>query len=114
MTNYEHLPLPKVKIELPRRTKPGFPGKDKRSDRSSHGSLLLTQAVSLTEEIEKKPNHFGINPKLIFKIKVRENDALENNLPSQGCWVPLRSTQPTKKWRRYCQRNLVSKISRMI
>ncbi len=58
MTNYEHLPLPKVEIELPRRTKAGFSGKEKRSDRSSHGSLLLTQAVSLTEEIEKKPNPY--------------------------------------------------------
>jgi hypothetical protein len=95
MTNYEHLPLPKVEIELPRRTKPGFPGKDKRSDRSSHGSLLLTQAVSLTEEIEKKPNHFGINPKLIFKIKVRENDALENNLPSLG--LNLLAKEPKAK-----------------
>ncbi len=95
MTNYEHLPLPKVEIELPRRTKPGFPGKDKRNDRSSHGSLLLTQAVSLTEEIEKKPNHFGINPKLIFKIKVRENDALENNLPSLG--LNLLAKEPKAK-----------------
>lgn len=86
MNNYEHLPLPKAEIELPRRSKQGFSGKEKRSDRTSHGSLLLTQAVSLTKDLEEKQNPFRINPKLIFKIKVRDNHTfiLENNLPSLG------------------------------
>jgi Subtilase family len=86
MTNYEHLPLPKAEIELPRRTKQGFGAKEKRSDRTSHGNLLLNQAVSLTKDLEDKPNPFRINPKLIFKIKVRGNDTftLEKKLPFLG------------------------------
>jgi hypothetical protein len=95
MTNYEHLPLPKVENELPRRARGGGGGKEKRSDRSSHGSLLLTQASSLIETLEEKANPFGINPKLIFKIKVRKNDTLENHLPSLG--LNLLAKEPKAK-----------------
>ncbi|MDJ1179070.1 S8 family peptidase [Roseofilum sp. BLCC_M91] len=94
MTNYEHLPLPKVEIELPRRPRRGGGGSNKRSDRSSHGSLLLTQVSSLSKDIEEK-EHLGINPKLIFKIKVRENDSLENHLPSLG--LNLLAKEPKEK-----------------
>ena len=94
MTNYEHLRLPKVEIELPRRPRRGGGGNNKRSDRSSHGSLLLTQLSSLSKDIEEK-EHFGINPKLIFKIKVRENDSLENHLPSLG--LNLLAKEPKAK-----------------
>lgn len=93
MTNYEHLPLPKVENELPRRPRRGS-AKEKRSDRSSHGSLLLTQVSSLSKDIEEK-EHLGINPKLIFKIKVRKNDSLENHLPSLG--LNLLAKEPKAK-----------------
>jgi hypothetical protein len=56
-----------------------------RKDRLTHGSKLLAQASSLTNRSPKEVAPFGINPKLIFKIKLRKNDNLEeNNLPSLG------------------------------
>lgn len=95
MTKYEHLELPKVKAESPRRPKSGFGGKSKRSDRSSHGNTILAQALTLSKELEEKSNLLGINPKLIFKIKVRKNDTLENNLPSLG--LNLLAKEPKAK-----------------
>lgn len=85
MDNYEHLPLHKVESQLPRRkSKPGGFGGEKRGDRRSHGSHLLTQVAVLNQKFEEKPRPFGINPKLIFKIKLRKNDSIENHLPSLG------------------------------
>ncbi|MBP0015738.1 MAG: S8 family serine peptidase, partial [Roseofilum sp. SID2] len=93
MTNYEHLSLPKVEI-FPRRPRRGGGGNNKRNDRSSHGKSLLTQVSSLSKDIEEK-EHLGINPKLIFKITVRENDSLENHLPSLG--LNLLAKEPKAK-----------------
>ena len=45
--------------------------------------------------IEKKQHLIGINPKLIFKIKVRKNDSLENHLPSLG--LNLLAKEPKAK-----------------
>jgi subtilisin family serine protease len=85
MENYEHLQLRKVESQLPRRkSKTGGFGGEKRGDRRSHGSQLLTQVEGLSQKFEEKPRPFGINPKLIFKIKLRKNDSLETHLPSLG------------------------------
>ncbi|BAY99881.1 peptidase S8/S53 [Tolypothrix tenuis PCC 7101] len=82
---YEHLELPVINITLPKRPKRGFGSGGKRDDRPTHGSKLLAQASSLTSLTPKKSTPFGINPKLIFKIKLRKNDSLEeNNLSSLG------------------------------
>ncbi len=82
---YDHLELPVLNITLPKRPRRGFGSSEKRKDRLTHGSKLLTQAFSLTNRSPKEVAPFGINPKLIFKIKLRKNDNLEeNNLPSLG------------------------------
>lgn len=89
MTNhYDHLELPTIDIELPRRSRRGYGSGEKRDDRQTHGSKLLMQASSLVSRLPKELAPFGINPKLIFKIKLRKNDSLEeNNLPSLGLYL---------------------------
>jgi hypothetical protein len=82
---YEHLELPVINITLPKRSKRPFGNGGKRDDRPTHGSKLLAQVSSLTSRPPKESTPFGINPKLIFKIKLRKNDSLEeNNLSSLG------------------------------
>jgi hypothetical protein len=79
---FEHLELPRINIPLPRRSKRGFGG-EKRSERQSHGSQLLTQVGSLINRPPRELTPFGINPKLIFKIKLSKKYSLdEKNLPS--------------------------------
>lgn len=96
MTNYEHLQLPKVEnSQFPKKPKRGGGKNESRSDRASHGSVLLNQVSALSQKFEEKPPRFGINPKLIFKIKVRKNDSLENNLDSLG--LNLLATEPKAK-----------------
>ncbi|WPF87207.1 S8 family peptidase [Cyanobacterium aponinum AL20118] len=72
MSKFEHLELPKTNIEYIRRLHGGGNSK-KRHDRTSHGSKLLSQLSSLINRPEKKNLPFGINPKLIFKIKFRKD-----------------------------------------
>jgi Subtilase family len=86
MTNqYEHLELSKIEIQKPRRSRGGGFGKDKRNNRQSHGRQLLVEVSSLINRKPKEVTPFGIDPNLIFKIKLRKNDSLEeNNLSSLG------------------------------
>ncbi len=72
MSKFEHLELPKTNIEYTRRLHGGGNSK-KRHNRTSHGSKLLNQLSSLINRPEKTYLPFGINPKLIFKIKFRTN-----------------------------------------
>lgn len=72
MTNqFEHLKLPKTDIQFTKRSK-GFGGGNNRSNRSSHGSQLLNQFSGIVNRPQKQYTPFGINPKLIFKIKLAE------------------------------------------
>jgi Subtilase family len=91
---FEHLELPKTNISLPKRPK-NFPGKEKRSDRPQRGSRLLKEVLLLTQPPARKHYPFGINPKLIFKIKVVKNDTIENHLPSLG--LNLLAKEPKSK-----------------
>lgn len=73
-SQFEHLNLPKTSIELPRRGRsPG--GFGSRSDRTSHGRKLLEQALGLLQSPKPLASPFGINPKLIFKLKLSPNSS---------------------------------------
>jgi hypothetical protein len=92
---FEHLVLPKTNIELPKRGKGGGGGGTHRSDRSSHGRLLLSQIVSISQE-QQKTAPFRLNPKLIFKIKLRPKSNLqESELSPLG--LTLLSQEPKAK-----------------
>lgn len=95
MTHYEHLQLPKVEVQLPKKPKPGFGKKESRSDRTSHGTVLLSQVSALSQKFKENQRPLGINPKLIFKIKLRPNDELEKNLPFLG--LHLLAKEPKAK-----------------
>jgi hypothetical protein len=71
MEKFEHLELPKTNIEYTRRLKPGFGG-NQRKNRNSHGRKLLNQVNYLIDRPKKEHQPFGINPKLIFKLKLRK------------------------------------------
>lgn len=81
---FEHLQLPKTNIQFPRRSQRGFSG-GKRTNRSSHGSQLLDQVSGIINRPQKQYTPFGINPKLIFKIKLGEGYNLtEDQVTSSG------------------------------
>ncbi|BAQ63909.1 putative serine protease [Geminocystis sp. NIES-3709] len=72
MSKLEHLELPKTEIEYTRKLNGGGTS-HKRTNRSSHGTKLLNQLDSISNRPEKEYSPFGINPKLIFKIKLRKD-----------------------------------------
>jgi hypothetical protein len=78
----EHLILPMLNYELPKRP-PKFPGYGKRSDRGTHGDHLTTQAQKIIG-LRNKPRLVKyINPKLIFKLKLKSQQNLSDaNLES--------------------------------
>jgi hypothetical protein len=83
-SQFEHLPLPKTDIQLPRRKRSGFPGSN-RSDRSIHGKKLLAQVTFLTERPKQKISEFHLDPKLIFKIQLNKGALFsEDNLEPMG------------------------------
>ncbi len=75
---FEHLQLPKTEIQLTRRSQRGFSG-SKRANRSSHGRQLLNQVSGILDRPPKQYTPFGINPKLIFKIKLAEKSNLTDD-----------------------------------
>jgi hypothetical protein len=85
VSQFEHLKLPKINIELPRRSTSGGGGGTKRSDSSSHGRQLLDQISTLIQPIKQKTSPFRLDPKLIFKIKLAKKGNLkENDLTNTG------------------------------
>ncbi|MEA5501093.1 hypothetical protein VB834_13075 [Limnoraphis robusta Tam1] len=78
-SQFEHLQLPKTNIEMPRRSTGGGFGRRRRDNRSSHGKALLDQASTLLDRPPRQHTPFGINPKLIFKLKLREGDSLQDD-----------------------------------
>ena len=83
-SQFEHLPLPKTDIQLPRRKKQGFGGSN-RGDRGTHGKNLLTQLTALSQRPKQKTSAFRLDPKLIFKIKLTKEALFpEDNLETMG------------------------------
>lgn len=83
-SQFEHLNLPKTSIEFPRRGKSAG-GFGSRSDRTSHGRKLLEQAFGLLQSSKPLESPFGINPKLIFKLKLSPNNSFpEKELSPMG------------------------------
>ncbi|NET26932.1 hypothetical protein [Okeania sp. SIO1I7] len=76
-SQFEHLQLPIISIELPKRIKGGG-GRARRDNRSVHGGKLLTEVSTIIERPPKQYAPFGINPKLIFKLKLRSKDSLQD------------------------------------
>ncbi|GAB4542109.1 MAG: S8 family peptidase [Pleurocapsa sp.] len=74
---FEHLQLPKTDIQFTQRSK-GFGRGKQRSNRSSHGRQLLNQVSGILDRPPKQYTPFGINPKLIFKIKLAEKSDLND------------------------------------
>ncbi|AFY45244.1 S8 family peptidase [Nostoc sp. PCC 7107] len=82
-SQFEHLQLPRITIELPRR--PGRPPHSIKRDVSAHGKQLLGQISSLTQPVKEKISPFRLDPKLIFKIKVAKEGYLsEDDLTKTG------------------------------
>lgn len=82
---FEHLPLPKINIQLPRRAGGGGFGKKKRDDRETHGRQLLSQISGLTQSVKERKSSFRLDPKLIFKVKLAKDFNLsEDDLTKSG------------------------------
>jgi hypothetical protein len=78
VSKFEHLKLPRINIELPRRSKPGFGG-NKRTNITEHSKHLLGQISILTEPVKEKNNPFRLDPKLIFKLKIAEKGYISDD-----------------------------------
>ena len=79
VSKFEHLKLPRINIELPRRSNPGFGG-NKRNNITEHSKYLLGQISILTEPTKEKANPFRLNPKLIFKLKIGKEGYISDDL----------------------------------
>ena len=79
VSKFEHLKLPRINIELPRRSNPGFGG-NKRNNITEHSKHLLGQISILTEPTKEKANPFRLNPKLIFKLKIGKEGYISDDL----------------------------------
>ncbi|MGG6269318.1 S8 family peptidase [Leptolyngbya sp. AN03gr2] len=75
---FEHLKLPRVNTQLPRRAKSGGGG-GKRGDRSTRGTQIIAQISTLTESAKERRSSFHLDPKLIFKIKLDKNFPLQDD-----------------------------------
>lgn len=96
-SQFEHLDLPKTNIELPRRGKSRGGFGSRRSDRGNHGQKLLDQAYVLTQKPQRPQAPFGINPKLIFKIKLSQNCIFpENQLSPLGLTILAQEPKANK------------------
>ncbi|HEY9630840.1 MAG TPA: S8 family peptidase [Coleofasciculaceae cyanobacterium] len=91
---FEHLKLPRINIQLPRRAGGGGGDKKYRDNRDTHGTQILAQISSLTQIVKERKSSFHLDPKLIFKIKLAsEFDDLEEDLPKSG--LILLSREPS-------------------
>jgi hypothetical protein len=79
VSKFEHLKLPRINIELPRR-KLGGGGGNKRTNLTEHSKHLLGQISNLTEPVTEKNNPFRLDPKLIFKLKLAEKGYISDDL----------------------------------
>ncbi|MBW4466341.1 MAG: S8 family peptidase [Pegethrix bostrychoides GSE-TBD4-15B] len=86
-SDFDHLPLPKINIQLPRRAGGGGGDKKYRNNRNAHGTQILAQISSLTQAVKERKSSFRLDPKLIFKIKLakefddlKEEDLIKSEL----------------------------------
>jgi len=84
-SQFEHLKLPRINIQLPRKPGGGGFGGKKRDDRDTHGQQLLSQISALTQSVKERQSSFRLDPKLIFKIKLAKGSNLsEDDLTKSG------------------------------
>ena len=84
-SQFEHLPLPKINLQLPRRSPSGGGDGRKRDDRSQHGANVLGQINELEKGVKERKSSFRLDPKLIFKIKIADKFRLsEADLAKSG------------------------------
>ena len=78
VSKFEHLKLPRINIESPRRSNPGFGG-NKRPNITEHSKHLLGKIAILTEPVKEKNNPFRLDPKLIFKLKIAKKGYISDD-----------------------------------
>jgi Subtilase family len=84
-SQFEHLPLPKINLQLPRRSAGGGGGGGKRDNRPKHGADVLGQIDKLEKASAERKSSFRLDPKLIFKIKIADKFRLsEVDLEKSG------------------------------
>lgn len=84
-SQFEHLSLPKINIQLPRRSQGGGGGSGKRENRSKHSANILGQIDKLEKTAIERKSSFRLDPKLIFKIKIADKYRLgEMDLTKSG------------------------------
>lgn len=94
VSKFDHLKLPRINIELPRRSARGFGG-TKRDDVTGHGKQLLGQISTLIEPVKEKTSPFRLDPKLIFKIKIAEKGYFSEDMVTQA-GLNLLACEPNK------------------
>ena len=95
VSKFDHLKLPRINIESPRRSAArGRFGGPKR-DVSEHGRRLLNQLDPLIEPVKEKTSPFRLDPKLIFKIKIAEKGYFSEDMVTQA-GLNLLACEPKK------------------
>jgi subtilisin family serine protease len=92
--NLEHLILPQWKEPLSRRKRPG--GKGVERNIREHGQKLITQARLVSQKLQQRTRTYpkGINPKLVFKLKLHPKGRLdEETLSKLGLFVLARDPE---------------------
>lgn len=95
VSKFDHLKLPRINIESPRRSaaRGGFGGP--KRDVSEHGRRLLNQLDPLIEPVKEKTSPFRLDPKLIFKIKIAEQGYFSEDMVTQA-GLNLLACEPNK------------------
>jgi hypothetical protein len=95
VSKFDHLKLPRINIESPRRStaRGGFGGT--KRDVSEHGRRLLNQLPPLIEPVKEKTSPFRLDPKLIFKIKIAEKGYFSEDMVTQA-GLNLLACEPKK------------------
>ena len=82
---YPHLPLINIDIDPMTRYKPpGFPAGTPERNPNKHSDKIKNETIRMQEDITRKAEAKGIDPRLIFKIEY-ESPIAEKNLNTVGC-----------------------------
>src|SRR5262245_28149447 len=90
----DHFELPTWQEAFPRRLRGG--GRPPQRDRPAHGRALLNQADHLVHELEERRHTAppGINPKLVFKLRLHRDGTLdEEQLRRIGLHILARDSE---------------------